>query len=110
MKDTVVGLAVFFGVFAGIPLAAGAYLDKTDEPTSSETTETLTAEESDYVAENGTSECTSDCSGHDAGYEWAEENDICDPEYDNGNSNSFNEGVQAYAEDNCYYSDGDGPI
>lgn len=45
--------------------------------------------------------CTSDCSGHEAGYEHAKSNDICDTEYTNGNSNSFDEGVQQYVEDNC---------
>lgn len=45
-------------------------------------------------------DCTDDCSGHEAGYKWAEENDITD-EYDcDGNSNSFNEGCQAYIEEN----------
>jgi hypothetical protein len=45
-------------------------------------------------------ECTDDCSGHEAGYEWAEENDITD-DYDcDGNSDSFNEGCQAYVEEN----------
>ena len=44
--------------------------------------------------------CTEDCSGHEAGYEWAEENDI-DDEYDcDGNSDSFNEGCTAYVEEN----------
>lgn len=46
-------------------------------------------------------ECTIDCSGHDAGYEWAEDNDVCDDSYDYGNSRSFDEGVQTYAEENC---------
>lgn len=45
-------------------------------------------------------DCTEDCSGHEAGYNWAEENDISD-EYDcDGNSNSFNEGCMAYVEEN----------
>jgi len=45
-------------------------------------------------------DCTQDCSGHEAGYNWAEENDISD-EYDcDGNSNSFNEGCTAYVEEN----------
>lgn len=45
-------------------------------------------------------ECTEDCSGHEAGYNWAEENDISD-EYDcDGNSNSFNEGCVSYVEEN----------
>lgn len=37
--------------------------------------------------------------GHDAGYEWAQEHDIRDVSYDNGNSESFNEGVRQYAEE-----------
>lgn len=44
-------------------------------------------------------ECTEDCSGHKAGYEWAEENDISDSSDCNGNSTSFDEGCQAYVED-----------
>lgn len=46
-------------------------------------------------------DCTSDCSGHQAGYDWAEENDVCDESYDGGNSESFAEGVISYAEENC---------
>jgi hypothetical protein len=45
-------------------------------------------------------ECTDDCSGHAAGYEWAKEHGIEDaancPE---GNSRSFLEGCLAYAQD-----------
>jgi hypothetical protein len=37
--------------------------------------------------------------GHDAGYEWAEQNNIDDPDYDEGNSESFNEGVREYVEE-----------
>lgn len=43
--------------------------------------------------------CTSDCSGHEAGYEWANENGIDDPDDCDGNSDSFIEGCQAYAEE-----------
>jgi hypothetical protein len=42
-----------------------------------------------------------DCSGHEAGYDWAEDNDACDEYFDGGNSDSFNEGVISYTEDNC---------
>jgi hypothetical protein len=45
-------------------------------------------------------ECTQDCSGHEAGYNWAEENDITDPADCDGNSNSFNEGCQAWVDEN----------
>lgn len=44
--------------------------------------------------------CTVDCSGHEAGYAWAEENGIEDPDNCGGNSWSFEEGCRAYAEEN----------
>ena len=37
--------------------------------------------------------CTQDCSGHDAGYQWAQAHDIDDPDDCGGNSWSFEEGV-----------------
>lgn len=43
--------------------------------------------------------CTSDCSGHEAGYAWAEEQGISDPDDCGGNSLSFEEGCRAYAEE-----------
>lgn len=42
--------------------------------------------------------CTIDCSGHEAGYEWAEEQGISDPDDCGGKSDSFIEGCVAYAE------------
>ena len=61
----------------------------------------------EYVKENYTGydsfygyECTEDCSGHEAGYNWAEENYIDDIYDCDGNSNSFNEGCEAYVEEN----------
>lgn len=45
-------------------------------------------------------ECTDDCSGHNAGYEWAEEKGISDPSDCGGNSSSFIEGCEAYANEN----------
>lgn len=44
-------------------------------------------------------ECRVDCSGHEAGYQWAEEKDIDDPDDCGGNSESFIEGCRAYAEE-----------
>lgn len=43
--------------------------------------------------------CTDDCSGHDAGYEWAEEHDITDADDCTGNSQSFIEGCEERVED-----------
>jgi len=46
--------------------------------------------------------CTEDCSGHEAGYQWAEEhgiNDRDDCPVDPHNSHSFTEGCWAYADE-----------
>ena len=43
--------------------------------------------------------CTEDCSGHEAGYQWAEQNGLTDPsECPFGNSQSFYEGCLAYTQ------------
>ena len=42
--------------------------------------------------------CTQDCSGHDAGFEWAKDNDIDDDADCGGNSESFIEGCQTFVE------------
>ena len=41
--------------------------------------------------------CTEDCEGHEAGFEWAKDNGITDGSC-YGDSDSFNEGCQAYAD------------
>lgn len=46
--------------------------------------------------------CTDDCSGHEAGYRWAEDNDIMDRDDCDGRSNSFNEGCEQYVEEQQY--------
>jgi hypothetical protein len=52
-----------------------------------------------YEAAHGPTECTQDCSGHEAGYSWAEENGIADEDNCTGNGDSFIEGCQAYVAD-----------
>ena len=61
----------------------------------------------DYVKENYTGsqsfhgyECTEDCGGHQAGYDWAENNGIEYIDDCGGTSQSFIEGCHAYVEDN----------
>lgn len=44
--------------------------------------------------------CTGDCSGHEAGYKWAEENNVIDPSDCIGKSESFIEGCTARTEMN----------
>lgn len=51
----------------------------------------------DDVGDSST--CTDDCSGHEAGFEWAKENDPEDPEScGGGESDSFDEGCTAFHE------------
>lgn len=45
-------------------------------------------------------DCTQDCSGHEAGYDWAQRRGVTDESDCGGNSNSFIEGCRAYAEEN----------
>lgn len=54
--------------------------------------------------------CKTNCSGHEAGYDWAMEKDITDPDDCGGKSISFIEGCVAYAEEyqeNLYREDYD---
>ncbi len=49
-----------------------------------------------YQDNLGSYGCTSDCSGHDAGFEWAQEKGLTDRYECSGNSQSFIEGCEAY--------------
>jgi len=73
--------------------------EDSDEAEGEETAETNDDESSEGGYFHGR-RCTVDCSGHEAGYEWAEEYDIHDPDDCGGNSESFIEGCQIYAEEN----------
>ncbi|PBB94996.1 hypothetical protein [Mesorhizobium sp. WSM3862] len=55
----------------------------------------------------GGNDCTVDCSGHKAGYDWAEKNQISDGSDCSSNSRSFNEGCQTYLDDANRGSDED---
>ena len=53
-------------------------------------------------------ECTDDCSGHAAGYRWAEEHDIDDEDFcPAGNSLSFHEGCLVYVREPARGADED---
>jgi hypothetical protein len=53
--------------------------------------------------------CTVDCSGHEAGYRWAERNSIDDEDYcPDGDSESFHEGCIAYVEGESQAANGSG--
>ena len=45
-----------------------------------------------------TSRCTQDCSGHDAGWQWAQDHDVTDSSECSG-SGSFEDGCEAYVEE-----------
>ena len=49
------------------------------------------------------SSCTDDCSGHQAGYDWAKTNELADPDECSGNSPSFVEGCRQAAEEYADY-------
>jgi hypothetical protein len=53
-------------------------------------------------------DCTVDCSGHAAGYKWADDHGINDEaDCPEGNSQSFHEGCIAYTQDNARDPDSD---
>lgn len=49
--------------------------------------------------------CLGDCSGHQAGYNWAEQNDIDDESSCSTPSASFNQGCESYVEENAASDD-----
>ena len=51
--------------------------------------------------------CTVDCSGHQAGYDWAEQHDIDDEDNCGGNSESFIEGCKEYVREQQGVADDD---
>lgn len=51
------------------------------------------------VEDGGNYICTQDCSGHEAGFVWAQENDLSDNSDCRGNSQSFVEGCEAFVDD-----------
>jgi hypothetical protein len=53
--------------------------------------------------------CTIDCSGHEAGYQWAERKGITDDDDCGGKSRSFIEGCQSYVEENYGGSPSENP-
>jgi|ERR1700723_981939 len=98
-------------IFCVIVVVSGATLYFGNEPgegehKASSTSETRSGSSDTIPREFAGYECTQDCSGHEAGYSWAQEHDIsdgddCDIAGEHSNSPSFAEGCHAYV-------DGDG--
>lgn len=112
MKETLAGIGVFLAIIGTTVIYSTvingnvAESDSTgwETDTSSDKPQSFYEDDyvdSEYVENRGTSECTEDCGGHSAGYDWASENDVCDEDFDGGNSESFAEGVREYAIENC---------
>lgn len=55
-------------------------------------------------------QCLGDCSGHQAGYGWAEQNGIDDESSCSTPSASFNEGCQSYIDENSESSSGNSSL
>lgn len=98
-------LAVVVLCLAGCSGGDDTSYDGEDEAVAEDAADWLADASADAYADTayedtyGDSDCTVDCSGHNAGYAWAEENGITDPYECDGNSQSFIEGCQAYADE-----------
>lgn len=57
------------------------------------------------IEDSGNYTCTLDCSGHEAGFAWAQANDVSDALECGGTSQSFIEGCEAFVEDRQEYAD-----
>jgi hypothetical protein len=96
-----------FAPFLWIVLAIGAvvyWADSTEHRSQSPSVSAADDSDSDDSGDNTPDDpdtfhgdpCTVDCSGHQAGYDWAEKHDIDDEDNCGGNSESFIEGCKAY--------------
>lgn len=76
-------------------------------PTTTQTQQTTTAPKYSSPPTYNGYVCTNDCRGHEAGYEYAQDNDLTqyDVDYYDGNSNSFQEGMQSWVDEQCYEDD-----
>ncbi len=79
--------------------SAAAFLDSPAKPvTDSALLKKLNSPAGQVLTFHGYT-CTTDCSGHAAGYRWAQRNDIYDEDGCTGRSRSFIEGCLAYVEE-----------
>jgi hypothetical protein len=100
----IAGIYLLFVIFQSSDTSSAT---NNSQITSPQTTKTDNSDNSTYNDDESSTtfhgyDCTEDCSGHEAGYSWAEDHDITDPDECDGNSNSFIEGCQSYAEENGY--------
>ena len=105
-------------VYSHVNRASNSSVPLAEEPTSAPS-RLVSAPSYDAQQETGLTfdgdPCSGDCSGHEAGYRWAEEHSIddeddCDTAGETSNSPSFAQGCKAYVEgesDNVSSSDSD---
>ena len=73
------------------------------EAPAEDLTEDQLEEAQQQEVDAATNNCIGDCSGHQAGYEWAEENSISNESDCDGNSDSFNEGCTNFVDGGSGY-------
>lgn len=107
----VVGIAVSLGACdsssadsavaddAAADSAAGTTANASDTVEAAAENAEPTDVEADSVESTGFSSCTSDCSGHQAGFDWAQEKDLTDESECGGDSQSFIEGCEQFVQD-----------
>jgi len=97
-------ICILIAVFFSLVLTGCGYDNSSTNSSSFPSDTSNTSDQVDSNSETSNTfhgnTCTGDCSGHEAGYEWAEEKGITDPSDCGGNSNSFIEGCKSYAEEN----------
>lgn len=95
-------LGTIFGLFIKLPTVENILTPNESTPTTFLIPTTTTFSIPEYKPTFNGYPCTKDCSGHEAGREWAEEHGITQDDVDNysGNSNSFKEGMQSYVDNN----------
>lgn len=105
-KSPITGTHVFWGII--IILIIIGFSSDSEKSTKSSYNSNYQTQESSYDNDSSYedtqtfhgNDCTDDCSGHEAGYNWAEKNSISDEGDCSTASNSFNEGCISYVEEN----------
>jgi hypothetical protein len=103
MKDNsgIIAMVVTFSLFIGLFFYANGQESPPPYAPSPTTTTTTRSNVLPSTQPSYNYTPTIYSSGFNAGYDWGAKYDICDPYYDNGNSDSFNEGVNSYTKENC---------
>jgi hypothetical protein len=94
---------VLIRLLSGSPSTVPAVVSDESRPLSAEDDKDSSSPEDQEAKDED--QCTTDCSGHEAGYNWAEEHGIdveadCDHAEETSNSPSFGEGCRAYVREN----------